>query len=339
MILSREIDRFTEPTEYITVGIDRVKAYLSSRWQRQFDRISDNLEDALLMYAAIKPEGYELYIASSQVQAYYDMHRIYGSGGGDFIDLVKEAGRMLIVEDSHKDIRLTKAKEVILGFSTLLGLPIYDHTESLDGVLVVMHKDRIEVDAAIIEEVKWLASSMEESIKYLGTEKEIDQIRKLDPLTRMISHDRMVSVLKLELARSQRSEIPFSLVQIDIDHFEEIRASYGQEICDKVVIAFAEEIATRIRSVDTACRWREGTFVILCPQTDLLGANILVNDLFSTMSSHYFPYVGRCYTSIGIADYSSKDSRVEDILLRLDKAVYRVKAFGGNAVRTRYFKH
>ncbi len=337
-MLHTEVNRFTDvtETEFITVGIDRVKAYLAARWQETLNEFSATHKDALVMYAAIRQEGYEICVASSQIQAFYDMNRIYEARGVDFIDVVRDYGRMVIVEDSHKDIRLANAREVILGFGQLIGLPVMDHHQSINGVFLVMEKEEGLVTNGYAKAITQLATGIEESIKYLGVEKEIDTIRNIDPLTRLVSRDRMMSIIQLEFERSQRSDIPFSMVLVDIDEFKRINETFGRDTGDKILKDFSEEIASRIRMVDTACRWDGDAFVVLCPQTDLIGANTLVNDLFSNLTHHIFPNVGRCFFSMGIADYSPSDISINDLLLRLDKALYRVKAFGGNSHRTRY---
>lgn len=338
MILHTDVDRFADikQTEYITVGMDRVKSYLSSKWQGTINALSKNLKDALVMYALIKPKGYEICIASPQIQAFYDMNRIYEGKGADFIDVVRRQGSTMIIEDSLKDIRLAKAREVILGFRQMMGIPIFDHHQNMNGMLLVMEKEPGILGEEAVKAIMQLALGIEESIKYLGVEKEIDNIRNVDPLTRLVSREQMMAVMQLEFERSQRSDIPFSVVLIDIDNFKHINETFGHRAGDQVLKAFSEEIARRIRLVDTACRWDGDAFLVLCPQTDLLGANTLVNDLFATLSNHHFPNVGHCHCSMGIADFSPKDTSLKNILLRLDKALYRVKAFGGNSHRTRY---
>jgi len=331
-------ERFIDPsmTDLMSVGTDRVKAYLAHRWQTTFDNLSKANNQALIMYVAIRDDGYEINLASNQVQAYYDMNEVFTPSGGDFIDLVRGYGHVVVIENGEKDIRLNGSRELELGFKLLIGQPIIDHHQKISGILLVLGNEVEKVNDALMKQVDWLATGLEESVRYLAVEEEIDAIRNVDPLTRLVSRDRMMSVLRLEFERSQRSDIPFSMVVIDIDDFKRINETFGHDAGDHVLQEFSEEIAERIRMVDTACRWDGDAFVVLCPQTDLLGANILVNDLFSNLRHHIFPNVGRCFFSMGIADYSPKDITINDMLLRLDKALYRVKAFGGNSHETRY---
>lgn len=333
-----ESDRIieTSTTEFISVGTDRVKAYLADRWQTTFNNLSTTYNQALIMYVGICEDGYEIDLASNQVQAYYDMNTILVPSGVDFIDLVRGYGRQVIIENGERDIRLNNSRELNLGFKLLIGQPIMDQHQTIKGLLLLLGTDAGEVDEVFMTEINWLATGLEESVRYLSVEQEIDKIRNVDPLTRLVSRERMMSVLRLEFERSQRSDIPFSMVIIDIDDFKRINETFGHDGGDNVLREFSEEVASRIRMVDTACRWDGDAFVVICPQTDLLGANILVNDLFSNLTHHIFPNVGRCFFSMGIADYSPKDITINDMLLRLDKALYRVKAFGGNSHQTRY---
>lgn len=70
----------------------------------------------------------------------------------------------------------------------------------------------------------------------------------------------------------------------------------------------------------------------------MIGANQLVGDLFFNLTHYVFEDVGKCYFSMGLADFSIRDKSINDMLLRLDKALYRVKAFGGNSHIARYHK-
>lgn len=319
-----------------SAGTNHRKAYLKRRWQKIIDQMAKKLDDALVMLLDINESGYEVYLASSRVQEHYDVDQIHETTGRDFFELVRDYGKLMRIDDSTADIRLTGAKEMTLGFQSLLGKPMYNQHEELIGVFVALIKEKKAITDGMMKDFEWLFAGIEESVRYLSIEEEINCIRNVDPLTRLISRDRMLAVTRLEFARSQRSDIPFSMILIDIDNFRLINENFGRDVGDQVLREFSEEIAARIRLVDTACRWNGNAFAVLCPQTDLLGANILVNDLFSSLTQHIFPHVGRCYFSVGIADFSPEDASIDDMLLRLDKALYRVKAFGGNATKTRY---
>lgn len=337
MILHRESDRSDDIIMNQEAGklVDRTKTYIKTRWQEVFDMLSQQNRSASIVYMAIRKGAYEVLAASGSAEDYIE-NESYPLRDLDFADLVRSYGRMMMVEDSLKDVRLANAREVMLGFKTMIGMPIYNHHKDMVGIFLFMEKTPQLVDNNYVKMVNWLGLSIEESIRYMAAESEINAIRNVDPLTRLVSREKMMSILKLEFERSQRSDMPYSMVLIDIDDFKHVNEAFGHEVGDKVLKEFSELILSRIRMVDTACRWDGDAFAILCPQTDLTSANILVNDLFGNLTTHLFTTVGRCYFSMGIADFSPKDESINDMILRLDKALYRVKAFGGNSHETRY---
>ncbi len=314
----------------------QTKTYLYERWQETLNLMGSMYDNATVICFNILPEGYEPLIMNDHADDYYNVSRIYETRGMDFIDLIRGYGRMIMIEDALTDERVRSAKELELGYRTQVGMPIYNEYQEITGIFMMLIKEPQSIENDDVRKITWLSTGIEESLKYLNVEHEIEQIRNIDPLTRLVSREKMMAIVKTEFDRSMRSSMPFSMVLIDIDNFKSINETFGHEAGDRVLREFSELILSRIRMVDTACRWDGNAFAILCPQTEMIGANQLVNDLFSNLTHHIFPNVGRCYFSMGIADYSPEDLSVSDMLLRLDKALYRVKAFGGNSHVARY---
>ena len=337
MILSNHPDRFGEaiPVRPVNNKSARTRIYMKERWQETLDTQSQLFGGASIVYLGISKGDYETVVANNSAMDYMTS-RTRPLGSKNFADLVRHYGRMMLVEDGSKDVRLTESMEVALGYRTLMGVPIYDHRQEMAGIFLFMLYEARNIDNNFIKTVNWLAMSLEESVRYLSVEEEIHSIRNIDPLTRLVSKDRMMAIIKVEFERSKRSGMPFSMVLLDIDHFHDINDTFGYMVGDSVLKEFSRIIAGRIRMVDTACRWDGNAFAILCPQTDLINANSLVNDLFDSLTKHHFRDVGKCFFSMGLADFSSKDSSVDDMLHRLDKAIYRVKAFGGNSHQASY---
>lgn len=310
--------------------------YLSYRWQEAFDQLSEHMSGAMIRYYQINGTEYNLMMYASNDIAMEEGHRKALATGNDFLDLIKGYGRRLIIEDCSVDPRLTESIEYQQGFNSLMGMPVMDHTRRMVGLFVVMLK---EPHTFLIDEIKtisWLGESVEESIKVIAIEEAMSEAMDKDPLTQLTSREKMDQNLAYEFERSRRSQIPFSLIVIDIDGFHSINESWGFDVGDRVLKECVNLVMARVRYIDLIARYDSDRLMILCPQTDLLSADKLVGDLFDTLSNHLFRDVGKCYFSIGSADYSGQGEALDDLLKRLNQALYRVKAFGGNSHYANY---
>lgn len=314
----------------------KLAEYLTEKWQDAVDQLSDTLFDAMVVLQMMTSDGYRTALTCDRKQNPYEISASRRSSGNDFVDLVRDYGRMILIEDAREDSRLDESEELDLGFTNMIGLPVTNRSGTEIGVLSVLRKEPADIENKEVSMVTWLASSIEESIENYELRLIMNQIGVHDRLTHLITRERMMEMVQAEFDRSQRSEMPFSIVVIDIDNFRGINESYGHDVGDRVLQQFSRLILDRIRHIDYACRWDGDAFAVLLPQTEMIGANQLVSDLFFNLTHHIFPDVGRCYFSMGIADFSIQDENIGDMLLRLDKALYRVKAFGGNSHIARY---
>ncbi len=317
---------------------DKLAEYLADKWQDAFNQMSDTLYDAIIVLYMFTSNGYKVALTNQRNMNPYNIGLSKMTEGNDFVDFVRAYGRMILVEDASEDTRLTEADEVSLGFMNLIGMPILGRAGVSVGELLILRKDPADIENSDVNLAVLLANSIEESIKSYELELIMHQIGIHDHLTQLITREKMMEMIQAEFDRSQRSEMPFSIVVIDIDDFRGINETFGHEKGDLVLKQFAKLILERIRQIDYACRWDGDAFAILLPQTEMIGANQLVGDLFFNLTHYVFEDVGKCYFSMGLADFSIRDKSINDMLLRLDKALYRVKAFGGNSHIARYHK-
>ena len=72
-------------------------------------------------------------------------------------------------------------------------------------------------------------------------------------------------------------------------------------------------------------------FVIICPDTDLQGCKKLAEQLKKQIAAYPFAHTQKLTASLGIACYQ-KDETANDIINRVDKALYRAKQLGRNRI-------
>ena len=71
--------------------------------------------------------------------------------------------------------------------------------------------------------------------------------------------------------------------------------------------------------------------MVICPQTGIKGAQELAEELRVAVATHEFEEVEEVTCSFGVAEYSRNEA-IEDMLLRVDTALYQSKKEGRNRV-------
>ena len=157
----------------------------------------------------------------------------------------------------------------------------------------------------------------------------------LDTLTGLRSRFGMRDDLTRELSRFLRSSKPFCLALMDIDYFKKVNDTYGHENGDRVLSATANHISRSLRPFDDAWRWG-GEEILLClKEADSVVGQLVLERVRSGLEKLPIKLKdGRemsITASFGFAT-AAKDSTIDDLLLKADKALYAAKAKGRNRV-------
>ena len=202
----------------------------------------------------------------------------------------------------------------------------------------LLQKDFLQLRNANTKMKKDLAAA-EDKLK--RQEEQVSQLKRKirnDPLTGVMNRQAMEEDLTSEFSRSKRYKRVFGIVMADIDHFKSINDSYGHQVGDEALKAFAKILQKSVRDVDTIYRFGGEEFLVLLPESDetasLLVANRLKNMVESQVLTskkdenlHLF-----LTASFGVSVYSPTDSTYQDIVKRADQALYRAKENGRNRV-------
>lgn len=153
-----------------------------------------------------------------------------------------------------------------------------------------------------------------------------------DSLTELYNRVAYEDRVELEVSRCKRTQAPLSIAMWDIDYFKNINDSYGHDVGDRVLKAFAKLIQSRIRKTDMFARIGGEEFVLLMPDTTIQLALSLNDKLRKQFSECKFSYNDNIFfvtSSVGIAGYCDGNSP-QDILKSADLALYESKDMGRN---------
>lgn len=175
------------------------------------------------------------------------------------------------------------------------------------------------------------------ALALLWMHKQKSMIRRLeylsvtDRLTGVYNRMKLDEVLAAETLRAARSQRPFSVIMLDVDHFKQVNDKYGHQVGDHTLAELAAALRQRLRATDTIGRWGGEEFLLICPDTDLPGVTRLAEMLREHIAGHAFSTRDAQTASFGVASYRAGDTP-EDIVSRADSALYRAKHAGRNQV-------
>jgi diguanylate cyclase (GGDEF)-like protein len=163
------------------------------------------------------------------------------------------------------------------------------------------------------------------------------QLSNTDPLTSLHNRRYLMDTLAREVERSCRTDIPLSLVMIDIDHFKRVNDTYGHQVGDAVLVAVAALLQGQLRPYDTAARFGGEEFVLVLPSTELAAAGAVAERLRKLTANLSFAKEGAAdlglTISAGVAIVSPGSIvNADDLIRQADTALYRAKQDGRNRV-------
>jgi diguanylate cyclase (GGDEF)-like protein len=174
---------------------------------------------------------------------------------------------------------------------------------------------------------------------------------RYDSVTGVYNRKTILELAEKEFNKSQRHNRPFSLLMLDIDHFKGINDTYGHLFGD-YVLGQIKEISAKLRISDSIGKYGGEEFLVVLPETDVDGAEIVASRLNKAFNDHPFLYKGEkvdISISIGVASlrerFYEKGSKglqrdfstgtYFELIDVADKAMYDAKRAGRNTYKVR----
>jgi two-component system cell cycle response regulator len=168
-------------------------------------------------------------------------------------------------------------------------------------------------------------------VKNLFLSEETRRLANNDGLTGLQNRRRTTERLEVEVARARRYGTPLAVAMCDVDHFKQVNDRFGHNMGDEVLVEVGRALQHTLREVDLVGRWGGEEFLVLLPDTDVTGAEIVGERLRAGIEALPPFNAGpeRVTCSVGVACFESSDS-TSGFVDRADQALYRAKKAGRN---------
>ena len=127
----------------------------------------------------------------------------------------------------------------------------------------------------------------------------------------------------------EKTQKPFSLMMMDIDHFKRVNDRYGHQIGDQVLIQVAAILSENLPENAVLARYGGEEFVVLLPGMSENDAMATAEILKDSIEYAHWDSVNRMTISAGIATFTEDDDSYS-IITKADQALYLSKERGRN---------
>lgn len=311
------------------------------------------------------PENYELwfvYFSQSSPELVKEIDKLLGNGDGtlsheqcyslytEYLSItrheksVEKAGDQIQQTIDDVNVSVTAAKKNAKDYSVSLKEAkdklekpdsVQDPKALLDGVLNDTER-MLSCNEHLEEMLKCSKLAMEDMRRDL----EIARREALtDPLTGLANRKAFDQEVKRLIMMANESEeaYTFSIILLDIDHFKSFNDNFGHQIGDQVLKLVARTIKESVKGRDIVVRFGGEEFVALLPETNIQGgmriAEILRQEVEKkeVINRTTGKKLAKITLSAGVTEYNGSEDE-EDLIQRVDKALYKAKNTGRNRV-------
>ena len=167
-------------------------------------------------------------------------------------------------------------------------------------------------------------------------ERELRKLASIDSPTDILNRRAFIESAQDELNAPCDASIVHTLLLLDIDYFKSINDQYGHATGDQVLMRFARAVSEQTWPTDLFGRLGGEEFAILVRHTDPDRVAELVDRVLDAVRTIRLEADGRpsraVTVSIGAAERTGVDHRIEQLLDRADRALYQAKHGGRDRV-------
>jgi diguanylate cyclase (GGDEF)-like protein len=170
------------------------------------------------------------------------------------------------------------------------------------------------VDKAVLELANGLDSQKRRRIHIL------EQRIATDTLTGADSRETILRTLRVEAARSVRYARPLSVVYIDVDHLKQVNDEQGHSAGDELLTFLTKIVNQNKRASDAFGRLGGDEFLLVLPETDLAGAEVVATKMTDLLSKSGID------VSAGVTDSQEVGAEPEALVEAADAAMRVAKS-------------
>jgi len=179
-------------------------------------------------------------------------------------------------------------------------------------------------------------SLLERTIKHaLERNRYIQQLEFLanrDPLTNLANRSMFEDLLEQQIALSQRRNLQFAVLLLDLDRFKEVNDTLGHSVGDALLTLVANRLKNIMRKEDVIARIGGDEFAILLSMHEIIDIASICEKILYVLKQPSPINENKLVisTSIGVALFPQNGETTMSLMVNADMALYKAKAMGKN---------
>ncbi len=244
----------------------------------------------------------------------------------------------LLVSNVDKDERFTPIIDNFTGFKTrsVICCPLICRGKVLGVIELINKRIEKEFSSDDLDVLIYLSDYIAIAIDNAKNFAKIQELTVRDDLTCLYNTRFFHEMLDREIKRALRKNRDLSLIFMDMDHFKEVNDTYGHLYGSNLLKEVAEIIMRSIRNIDIPIRYGGDEFVIILPETTKEQAGLVANRILENIrNNNFLAKEGlnlKLTASIGYANFPEDAKNKEELVVKADNAMYKVKNISRNNV-------
>ncbi|AXC10893.1 Response regulator/GGDEF domain protein [Acidisarcina polymorpha] len=250
---------------------------------------------------------------------------------------VAERGETLIVPETSKHPLAEIGVDSHLGFEvrSAVCIPLRSRLRTL-GVIQLFNLPPDTFSDYAISFLLVLCDFAAIAIENARAFERVQELTILDECTGLYNLRHFAESLRNEMKRSERLNLPMSLIFIDLDNFKLVNDQYGHQIGSRLLAAVSGTIRSQVRSIDLVFRYGGDEFIVLLPATGKRKAIQVANRLLYSFRNGPHDVSNDLHidvtASFGVASFPEDGKSGHEILRVADARMYWVKGSSRNGI-------
>lgn len=139
----------------------------------------------------------------------------------------------------------------------------------------------------------------------------VRQMSQVDEFTGLPNRIAFMRQLQAEMSRAERHRYSLVVCVMAVDGMDQMALSLGEDVADRVLCSYAEDVVSQFRTYDTVARVGDKEFAILLPDTTVDGAIRALGEAQQRAAQHHYHHGGKRLIlpsfSVGLAHCRPKE--------------------------------
>jgi diguanylate cyclase (GGDEF)-like protein len=201
------------------------------------------------------------------------------------------------------------------------------------GTLVAGSRKKAAFEQDVLRMIEVIAIQAAQAVLRAQLYEQMERMATTDGLTGLFNPRTFQAKADEIMAQARRYSRKCSLMLTDVDHFKSVNDTYGHPTGDQVLKGVARIIKQMARDTDVVARYGGEEFVVIMPETDAKGAQIIAERIREAVKAEVFQTeMGplRITMSLGIATFPDHGQEKQQLIDLADQCLYHAKRNGRN---------